>query len=233
MDRITYRNEKKYLLSRAEAEQIRARLGGLTARDAHADAAGRYHIESLYFDDYRDSAFWDNENGVTPRQKFRLRMYGRNAESAFLELKCKENTVTCKFSQKLSAQSAREVAAGDANALLRLSQPLSNSFALQCLQKGLRPAAIVAYDREPFVYRTERVRVTFDTEICASAAVGRFLTGADGYVPVLPGDAVLMEVKYDAYLPGQIARALDIGVLQETKFSKYHICRKALTGKGE
>lgn len=233
MDRIAYRNEKKYFLSRAEAERIRARLMGIAGRDTHADAAGKYRIESLYFDDCGDSAFWDNENGVTPRRKFRLRVYDKNVQNAFLELKCKENTMTYKLSQRLGGQNVQDAASGDANALLRLGQTLSNRFALQCLQRGLRPVTIVAYDREPFVYRTENVRVTFDTEICGSADVGRFLTGAGGYVPVLPEDTVLMEVKYDAYLPEHIARALDIGSLWETKFSKYHICRKALTGKGE
>ena len=36
----------------------------------------------------------------------------------------------------------------------------------------------------------------------------------------------LMEVKFDEYLPDYIYRALNLGTLQQTAFSKYYLCRR-------
>ena len=37
-------------------------------KDVHAAAAGFYNIRSLYFDDYDNSCYMENENGVDNRE---------------------------------------------------------------------------------------------------------------------------------------------------------------------
>ena len=90
----------------------------------------------------------------------------------------------------------------------------------------LRPVVIVEYDRIPYIYANGNVRVTFDANLSASPWVGGFLSPDVPKRPVLPVGQLLMEVKFDEYLPDFIYRALNLGQLQQTTFSKYYLCRK-------
>ena len=57
-----FRHELKYLISAAQVEMLKSRLNGILSLDAHAEG-GSYRIRSLYFDDYDDRCFYENENG--------------------------------------------------------------------------------------------------------------------------------------------------------------------------
>ena len=97
---------------------------------------------------------------------------------------------------------------------------------LEMLTHRLRPVVIVEYDRIPYVYPNGNVRVTLDTNIAFSSAVGCFL---DAQIPkslVMPLGQQLLEVKYDEYLPDFLYRSLQLPSLQQTAFSKYYLCRK-------
>lgn len=53
------------------------------------DEDGRYYVRSVYFDDYDDTAYHENEMGVDPRRKYRIRLYNGDAEHLTLERKAK------------------------------------------------------------------------------------------------------------------------------------------------
>jgi len=59
--------------------------------DAHAGEDGRYTVRSVYFDDHSDSCYYDNEDGVNNRKKFRIRLYNGDPEVILLECKQKVN----------------------------------------------------------------------------------------------------------------------------------------------
>ena len=99
------------------------------------------------------------------------------------------------------------------------------SGALEMLTRRLHPVVIVEYDRIPYVYKNGNVRITLDTNICASSAVSTFLDETIPRRPVLPLGQQLLEVKYDEYLPDFLYRSLQLPSLQQTAFSKYYICR--------
>ena len=85
---------------------------------------------------------------------------------------------------------------------------------------------IVEYERIPYICQNGNVRVTFDINISSSADVKNFLNGDIPVRPVMPSGWQLMEVKFDEFLPDYIYRALNLGNLQQTAFSKYYLCRK-------
>lgn len=64
MEQINYRHEYKYPLTRGQILIEDARISGIMSKDIHAGDAGFYNIRSLYFDDYENSCYMDNENGV-------------------------------------------------------------------------------------------------------------------------------------------------------------------------
>lgn len=59
---MKFRHELKYLLNPADAELIRERLSVVLHPDPHAEN-GEYHIRSLYFDDYWDTAYEEKSAG--------------------------------------------------------------------------------------------------------------------------------------------------------------------------
>lgn len=88
----------------------------------------------------------------------------------------------------------------------------------------LRPRTIVEYTRIPFVYAPGNVRVTIDYNIRTGLRCTDFLNPDSVTIPA--GDPViLLEVKWDEYLPGVIRRAVQVKNRRAGAFSKYQICR--------
>ena len=99
---------------------------------------------------------------------------------------------------------------------------------LECKMKHqlLRPRTLVSYVREPYVYDAGNVRVTFDMQLRTGPACNSFLCPGALPLRILPQKAVILEVKYDAYLPQLIADALQESVLRMGAYSKYAACRQ-------
>lgn len=87
---LKYRNELKYVVSASQLACIRSRMKSLLPLDEHVNEKGQYNIRSIYFDDYKNTCFYENEEGTSPREKFRIRTYNGNQDEINLELKRKE-----------------------------------------------------------------------------------------------------------------------------------------------
>ena len=72
---VKYRHELKYICSDLELRIVEQKLRAVMKPDPYADKNGEYLIRSVYFDDYQRSRFFENEDGVDPREKFRIRAY--------------------------------------------------------------------------------------------------------------------------------------------------------------
>ena len=103
---------------------------------------------------------------------------------------------------------------------------LIRKMCLQMKTKLLHPVTIVEYERIPYICENGNVRVTFDMNVSSSAEVKSFLDSEIPKRPIMPPGWQLMEVKYDEFLPDYIYRALNLGVLQQTAYSKYYLCRR-------
>ncbi len=203
---------------------LRARLAATLARDEHVDANGEYHIRSLYFDDYRDRALYQKLDGVNEREKFRLRCYNGDTSLIFLEKKLKRNCLCAKLQTCLSTAQARALLAGDTKSLLFAGDALLSEFCVKSATHMLRPKTIVEYAREPFVFAGGNVRVTLDRDVRTGITGADFFSAALPTVAV-PGPSVLLEVKYDEFLPDFITELVQIGDRPACAFSKYAACR--------
>lgn len=86
------------------------------------------------------------------------------------------------------------------------------------------PKTIVDYIREPFVYAPGNVRVTLDYNIRTGLSCVDFLNPDCVTIPA--GDPVIiLEVKWDAFLPDIIRDALQLTNCRIEAFSKYAACR--------
>ena len=88
----------------------------------------------------------------------------------------------------------------------------------------LRPRVIVEYAREAYVYAPANVRVTLDTNIRTGLRSTDFL--APDCVTIPASDAVVLEVKWDGYLPDRIRGAVQVEGRRTAAFSKYAVCRR-------
>lgn len=248
---LEYRHEFKYVVSVSQIAYLRSRIRPLMELDSHTGSGKNYQIRSLYFDDYRNSCFYENEEGTSPREKFRIRIYNASPDVIRLELKRKERGKTHKESCPLSRKQCgamlegrltlqdikgQDAACGQGRADGESGPPCGaydrdrtavlRKFYLKQETRRLAPRVIVEYEREAYVYRNGNVRVTFDTDIRSAAAGEHFFDPMLPARPVMPTGFHLLEVKYDGFLPDHIYRALQTGNLTLSTFSKYYLCRK-------
>ncbi len=227
-----FRHELKFLLSKTESEIFKKRLDILLSRDLHADN-GVYMIRSLYFDDRDESAYFEKMSGIESRKKYRIRFYNGNDDVIRLERKRKEGQYIQKVSAKLTRQEVDQILVGQYDFLRFRKEKLCQDFYMECMVKGMRPAVIVDYEREPFVYPYGDVRITFDSSIRAGLYEH---TPFDMDMPVVEAidrDKLILEVKYTEYLPEMIRDILPIADSVQVAFSKYTMClekKKELSG---
>ena len=220
---MEFRHEWKHEIEFADLLALRSRLAAVMERDAHA-SHGRYQIRSLYFDNLADKALREKIDGVDRREKFRVRYYNSDTSLILLEKKCKVNGLCSKEQAELTPREVRAIAAGDSGPLADSAAPLARELAVKMNTQGLRPRTIVDYTREPFVYGPGNVRVTLDYDIRTGMACTDFLDPECITIPA--GDApVILEVKWDAFLPALIRDIVQVPRTHSSAFSKYAACR--------
>ena len=218
-----YRHEWKHELNTMDYLTIRRRLQAVAKRDPHA-VEGRYHVRSLYFDSPDDKALREKVDGVNRREKFRIRYYNLDPSVIHLEKKSRLNELGTKFSANLTMEQTQAIVEGELGWMLQSDAPLVRELYCKMKYQGLRPRTIVDYTREPFIYGPGNVRVTFDYNIRTGLANTDFLNPRCVTVPA--GDApIILEVKWDAFLPSVIRDAVQTPGCRAGAFSKYAQCR--------
>ncbi len=220
---MDYRHEIKHAISPGDAVSIKTNLKAVASLDPHADKDGTYRIHSLYFDDLNNTALWEKLDGVNERRKFRIRYYNENLGFIKLECKMKRDNVGCKLSETLTEEETRRIVAGDIGWMATCGRPLLTVLYVEMKTKGLRPKCVVEYMRMPFVYKPGNVRVTIDWNI-RTGPPAQFLDPHGLTLPV-DGNPMLLEVKWDEYLPAIIRRATALKSRGPMAFSKYATCR--------
>ena len=221
-----YRHEYKYPISDLEATILEQRLNGIMSLDSHVGPSGMYIISSLYFDDYYNSCYYENENGTDPREKYRIRIYNNSLDRISLECKRKERGKTLKTACALSKEQVEDIIQGISINCDNEMNPVLCKFIEAQHTRNLKPKVIVEYKRMPYVYKIGNVRVTFDSQLTSSGAVDGFLKGDYPKRPVLPVGKLLLEVKFDELLPDYLYDMMQLNNLTQTAFSKYYLCRK-------
>lgn len=85
---MNYRHEWKYEISYTDLFILRQRLKAVMRPDKNA-VNGTYFIRSLYFDTPGDTALREKLDGVSRREKFRIRYYNHDTSLIHLEKKSK------------------------------------------------------------------------------------------------------------------------------------------------
>jgi hypothetical protein len=214
-----FRHELKHELGTSELLALRQRLRAVLDPDKHSPD-GRYSVRSLYFDDARDTALREKQDGVGSRQKFRLRLYNGDPGFVKLEKKIKRNGLCCKLTEPMRADTVRAVISGSS---WTPEGPLSQELKAR-MASGLLPKTIVDYTREAYTFPAGNVRVTLDYDIRSGLDCTALFDADCTTVPV-PGHPAILEVKWDEFLPDIVRDAVALRGIRTGAFSKYAACR--------
>lgn len=218
-----YRHEWKIEVSGPDLLVLRQRLRCVLKPDPHA-VDGQYLIRSLYFDTPEDKALREKLDGVSRREKFRIRYYNADTSCIHLEKKSKIAGLGRKDMAVLTPEQAQKIVDGELSWMAGSEAPLIVEHYSKMRTQRLRPKTIVDYTREPFVYSPGNVRVTLDYNIRTGLSRTDFLNTACPTIPV-PDSPAILEVKWDAFLPDAVRDLVQLPGRRSSAFSKYAACR--------
>ncbi len=213
---MQFRHEVKHEISNLDMLILRQRLSAVMIPDSHA-RDGRYEIRSLYFDNLDDKALREKLDGVSIREKYRLRFYNNDPSVIHLERKFKQGGLGYKDSALLTREQAKQIVGGDIRWMAESTDEVVLGFYSRICSEGLEAKVIVDYTREPFVFGPGNVRVTLDYNIRTALRCTDFLNTGCITVPI-PGSPCILEVKWDNFLPDVIRDMVQLGNRHSTAF---------------
>lgn len=220
------RHELKYKIDRLQLDVLRKNVAAVLKPDPHMGTAGRYHVRSLYFDDFRNSAFWDKQAGIYSRQKYRIRIYNRSDAVIKFERKTKIQRFIFKENVRLTRDEADRIIAGDIGFLADSKHKLLRDFYRKSRCNIMRPSAVVEYDRAAYVHPVGNVRITFDTGLRMGLASISFFDCNICTMSTVKESDVILEVKYDDVLPLFICSLFLDTIRPQSAIGKFVICRE-------
>jgi hypothetical protein len=225
MNNVKFRHEIKHFINYSDYLQIKNRLRFVAKLDTSSGDNGKYKIRSLYFDNLYDKALLEKLNGINNRKKFRIRFYNDDTSFIRLEKKCKINGLTQKLGTRITKEQCTKILSNDLEWIKDTKDALLVEFYSKCNYLLLKPRTIVDYIREAYIFEPGNVRVTFDMDVKSG------LYSKDLYEKDLPSigsiqnNSIILEVKYDEFLPQVITDLIQTNNRQATAISKYASCR--------
>lgn len=220
---MQFRHEVKHEISYSDMLILRSRLRTVMKPDSHV-IDGKYEIRSLYFDNADDKALREKLDGVSVREKYRIRLYNRSTSVINLERKFKCGGLGYKDSTSLTPIQTQSIIDGDYDWMSESRDEVILGFYTRIKNEGLRAKVIVDYTREPFVFSAGNVRVTLDYNIRTGLSCTKLLDSDCATIPI-KGMTALLEVKWDNFLPDVVRDAVQLDSRNSTAFSKYAACR--------
>lgn len=220
------RHELKYYVNEDTLILLRKLLKTFMNADENMSGPEGYLVSSIYFDDIYNSAMQEKLAGIKHRRKYRIRAYDLNEGKILLECKEKFEKYISKRSVRLTKEEYDQILLGNVEVFVNREEKLCKEFYVYSKTRLLHPVVVVEYLREAYTIPTGNVRVTFDKEI--SASVGTFDMFSEEYITTraLEEGKVVLEVKYDDFLPEYIRQIISTVNTEQCAISKYVMCRE-------
>lgn len=203
------RYEVKYKLTTIQYLQLKAAMAAHMTLDGY----GRHTIDTMYFDtpDYR--LIRRSIEKPCYKEKLRLRTYGTDTNTVYLELKKKYNGVV--YKRRLALERA------EAMAFLTQGKPLQDQSQIAkelsyfvAFYGNLQPMVGLRCEREAYFGNQDHdFRMTFDRHISLA-------TQQQEDTPLLPDDSVILEVKTVLGMPAWLTEFFSSHQIYKTSFSK-------------
>lgn len=221
-----FRHEYKYHINFMDYIFIKNKINKFMSLDNNAMNGCDYNVRSLYFDDLKNTALFEKILGVKDRQKFRIRIYNNKSDVIKLEKKIKHGHLVTKQWTTITEEECEKILLRDYSFINNQSHLVLKEFYGHVKALNLEPKVIVDYDREAYTYRAGNVRITFDKRLKTGGNAVELLNPEAPLVSALENNIMVMELKYDEYLPSHIRDILSLGNRESLSNSKYVLCRK-------
>lgn len=225
MEDKKFRHEVKHYINMSDYVTIKNRLVHIMKLDKNSNKNSEYKIRSLYFDNLRDKVLMEKINGVNHREKFRIRFYNNNYSFIRLEKKSKINGLCKKQSEFLTRKECEDIVKGNIDFLRDSKKPLLVEFYTKIKGDLLRPKTIVDYIREAYIYEIGNVRITFDKNIRTGIYGTNLFDDNLATIGSINNNVVVLEVKYDEFLPEIIQDIIQTNNRRASAISKYALSR--------
>ena len=219
------RHELKYHIDLIEYRILQKKLRLVLKHDTHATLDGRYHVRSLYFDDFRNTALVEKDAGVARRKKYRLRIYNFSDAVIKLERKTKLERYIVKETARLTREEAERIIVGDIAFLAHSENALLKTFYLDSRLNIMRPVVFVDYLREAYVHPIGNVRITFDVGLRMGLGPGSLFDPDAPTVRVADEAGIILEIKFNEVLPQHIRGLFPTTIQPRSAIGKFVICR--------
>lgn len=218
------RNELKYYINYSDYKIFYDILNNHLEQDERA-IHNKGYIRSLYFDNIFDKAFHEKEAGILNRKKYRLRLYNLDTNKVKFEIKNKTNNQISKDTAFISRDDAIEVQNENYEVLLKYNNPVLNKVYGEFKREPYKPVAVIDYTREAFMFPLNNIRITFDKNLQATSENLDIFSDNHFMKPLLKRGVLVMEVKYNHFLPSWIKKLIQVPRFERSAISKFCIGR--------
>ena len=215
--KITKRLEHKYIISYVDYFKIIDSMRNLLIHDKHGENDS-YKVISIYMDDLVFTGAADKAFGNQVHKKYRVRYYDDPSKKK-LELKYKVGEESTKYSCTISDEIFNAIIEQDLDVLERhFDEKLIRMYTLDMLKNMLSPICYIKYKREAFKDELDNLRVTFDHSLNVERYTGH---ENEMEMKLLLDTNLIMEVKFEHYMPRTIRGILKKISLNQIAYSKY------------
>ena len=225
MEEVKFRHELKHYINFSDYISIKSRLRSIMHIDKNANENNEYKIRSLYFDNVYDKALMEKVIGVPKRHKFRIRFYNDNHEFIRLEKKSKIRGLCLKDSEKITKEECEKIINGDIEFLRDSNKKLFIDLYSELKGNLLRQKTIVDYTREAYIYPIGNVRITFDKSVRTGLNNINMFDDNLATIETIDNKYIVLEVKFDEFLPQIIRDIIQVKERRATSISKYEAAR--------
>ena len=185
---LEFRYERKYILPRFYERELYSllKLNNLFFHKRYQDRK----VRSLYFEDLDYSTFYENINGLSRRNKYRVRWYGNTFDKVFngkFEIKSKRNKTNSKKSWPLESFQIAED--DNVRKLFEKIIKATSSIEAKNIISQLRPIVFTEYYRSYYETKCSSIRATVDSQLSFRKASNVSIS-SDVY------DYIILEIKY-------------------------------------
>ena len=158
---------------------------------------------------------------------YRIRTYNRSPKRIMLEIKRKENQRVEKHFCRLHRATANKLIAGHLPSVKEES-PVMAQLYQEMNQRLARPKVLVEYEREAYVHPLGNMRFTFDKHLRSGGSSVDLFDPHPCTIPVHTSEQLILEIKFDSYLPTFAQRLIPAELVGPVAISKYYLCRTSL-----
>ena len=223
---MDFRSELKHYINYQDYLIIKSKISNFLTLDKNVyKDSFEYKIRSIYFDNFNNKVLEEKLLGLNKRDKFRIRLYNDDDSFIRLEKKSKINGLCKKISEPITKDEVLKIINNDIEFLIKSKKQVFQDLYIKMKTEFLKPKTIVDYEREAYIYKVGNVRITFDKNLRTGIVSNDIFNKELCTISPIDKDYIILEVKYDEFLPEFILDLIQLGERSKTSISKYALCR--------